>query len=58
MERAQIYPDAQGRRQIARRVAAIDATAGVLPDDRDWPEWLDDVRGEPADDGLSDRPPA
>ena len=37
----------------ADRVAAIDATAGVLPDAPDWPEWLDDVRGNSAADRLS-----
>jgi hypothetical protein len=38
---------------VAARVAAIDATAGVLPDSPDWPEWLHAVRGESADDRLS-----
>ncbi len=37
----------------AARVAAIDATAGVLPDAPDWPEWLSDVRGDSADERLS-----
>jgi hypothetical protein len=37
----------------ADRVAAIDATAGVLPDAPDWPEWLNDVRGNSADERLS-----
>lgn len=30
------------------RVRAIRATAGVLPDAPDWPEWLAEVRGEGA----------
>ena len=27
------------------RVVAIDATAGILPDSPDWPDWLASVRG-------------
>ena len=30
----------------ADRLAAVDATTGILPDAPDWPEWLDAVRGE------------
>ena len=37
----------------ADRVAAIDATAGVLPDAPDWEEWLADVRGATASGRLS-----
>ena len=36
----------------AQRVAAIDATAGILPDAPDWPEWLAAVRGDGADRRL------
>ena len=54
MEPAQIDHGAQERREIAQRVAAIDDTAGVLPDAPDWPEWLDYVRGNSADDEISD----
>jgi hypothetical protein len=35
------------------RVAAVDATAGMLPDAPDWPEWLAEVRGDGADERLS-----
>ena len=34
------------------RLAAIDATAGVLHDAPDWPEWLTSVRGRDADARL------
>lgn len=34
------------------RVAAVDATAGILPDAPDWPEWLAAVRGGGADRRL------
>jgi hypothetical protein len=34
------------------RLAALDATAGLLPDAPDWPEWLAEVRGRPADERL------
>jgi hypothetical protein len=32
-------------RGVGDRVAIVDATAGVLADHPDWPEWLADVRG-------------
>jgi hypothetical protein len=32
-------------RGTADRVAVVDATAGVLADHPDWPEWLAEVRG-------------
>jgi hypothetical protein len=35
------------------RVAAVDATAGILPDAPDWPDWLASVRGSGADERLS-----
>jgi len=35
------------------RVAAIDATAGVLADSPDWPEWLAHVRTGTADERLA-----
>jgi len=35
------------------RVAAVDATAGILADAPDWPEWLAAVRGSGADERLS-----
>lgn len=35
--------------EAAQRVAAIDATAGILPDAPDWPMWLAAVRGDGAD---------
>ena len=38
----------------ATRVAAIDATAGILADAPDWPEWLESVRGRGADARLRD----
>ena len=31
--------------ESADRLAAIDATAGIMPDAPDWPEWLAAVRG-------------
>ena len=34
------------------RLAAVDATAGLLRDAPDWPEWLADVRGRDADARL------
>ncbi len=34
------------------RVAAVDATAGILPDAPDWREWLAAVRGDGADRRL------
>lgn len=39
---------AQRRRQV------IQATAGVLPDALDWPEWLAAVRGRTAQERLHD----
>ena len=36
----------------ADRLAAVDATAGVLREAPDWPEWLEAVRGPAADDRL------
>lgn len=36
------------------RVAAIDATAGLLPDAPDWDEWLAEVRGRSASDRLAE----
>jgi Ribbon-helix-helix protein, copG family len=38
---------------VAARVAAVDATAGLLPDAPDWPEWLNEVRGNSADERLT-----
>ncbi len=38
----------------AARVAAIDASAGVLADAPDWPEWLAAVRGAPMETRLED----
>jgi hypothetical protein len=32
-------------RGMGDRVAIVDATAGVLADHPDWPEWLAEVRG-------------
>lgn len=38
----------------ADRLAAIDATAGIMPDAPDWQEWLAAVRGrENAEHGRS-----
>ncbi len=34
--------------------AAILATAGILPDAPDWPEWQAQVRGRSADERLTD----
>ena len=34
------------------RVAVVDATAGVLADHPDWPEWLADVRGAGSSERL------
>ena len=34
------------------RVAAVDATAGVLAGAPDWPQWLASVRGRGADERL------
>ena len=36
------------------RVAAIDATAGLLSDAPDWPEWLERVRGRGSGRRLRD----
>jgi len=36
----------------ASRVAAVDATAGILADAPDWPEWLKRVRKGGADARL------
>jgi hypothetical protein len=36
------------------RVAAVDATAGILPDAPDWREWLAGVRGAGASERLAD----
>ncbi|MBI4704253.1 MAG: antitoxin [Deltaproteobacteria bacterium] len=36
----------------ARRLAAVDATSGILPKAPDWPEWLASVRGRSAGDRL------
>jgi hypothetical protein len=38
----------------AERVAAIDATAGILADAPDWPEWLERVRGRGAAQRLEE----
>ncbi len=38
----------------ADRLAAIDATAGILPDAPEWPEWLAAVRGRGSADRLAD----
>ena len=37
---------------IAERLAAIDATAGILPAAPDWHEWLAAVRGRRAPDAA------
>lgn len=37
---------------VQERRRAIEATAGILPDAQDWPEWLSRVRGAPADERL------
>jgi hypothetical protein len=37
---------------VTERVAAVDATAGILRDAPDWPEWLASVRGQGADKRL------
>ena len=39
---------------VADRLAAIDATAGVLPNAPDWQEWLAEVRGRGSADRLAD----
>lgn len=36
------------------RVAAVEATSGVLPEAPDWPEWLACVRGGGAEGRLRD----
>lgn len=36
------------------RVAAVDATAGILAGHPDWPEWLGQVRARPAAERLRD----
>jgi len=33
------------RRGVEDRLAVVEATAGVLADHPDWPEWLASVRG-------------
>ncbi|HLH69405.1 MAG TPA: hypothetical protein VKY90_10325 [Candidatus Dormibacteraeota bacterium] len=33
------------RRGVEDRLAVVEATAGVLADHPDWPEWLAGVRG-------------
>lgn len=38
----------------AERIAAVEATAGILRDYPDWPEWLARVRGKGADRRLRD----
>jgi hypothetical protein len=38
----------------AERLAAVDATAGLVADADDWPEWLQRVRGAGADRRLKD----
>jgi hypothetical protein len=38
----------------ADRIAAIDATAGLLHDAPDWPEWLEDVRGATTTERLAE----
>jgi len=40
-----------GRREA---VAAVDATAGLLADHPDWPDWLAAVRGRSTKDRLRD----
>ena len=37
---------------VTERIAAVDATAGVLTDAPDWPDWLSSVRGTNADERL------
>lgn len=39
---------------LEERLAAIDATAGVLADAPDWPEWLEAVRGRGMDERLAE----
>ncbi len=39
---------------VAVRVAAIDATAGLLADAPDWPQWLESVRGRSAAERLEE----
>jgi hypothetical protein len=36
------------------RVEAVIATAGVMPDAPDWPEWQRRIRGRSADERLRD----
>jgi hypothetical protein len=43
--------DGDGARQDDR--AVIRSTAGACADYPDWPEWLDDVRGQSASDRLA-----
>lgn len=40
---------ADGKRE---RLAAVDATAGILPDAPPWAVWLAEVRGESTEDRL------
>ncbi len=54
MQPVQFDHGAQEGRETAQRVAAIDDTAGVLPDAPDWPEWLNYVRGNAVEDEISD----
>lgn len=37
---------------VEERKRAIRATAGILPEAEDWPEWLAEVRGAGADERL------
>lgn len=39
---------------LDERLAAVDATAGILRGTPDWPEWLSAVRGGNADERLTE----
>jgi hypothetical protein len=39
-------------RELHDPVAVVKATAGVMADYPDWPEWLASVRGKGADERL------
>ncbi len=39
---------------VGARLAAVDASAGLLPDAPDWPVWLEAVRGRSAVERLEE----
>jgi hypothetical protein len=41
-----ILNEVLGLKDEDERLAAVDETAGLIPDAPDWPEWLRQVRGD------------